>query len=115
MYYFLKNKDFNLGEYDFDIVCTPRFTKKEQMGFDWFVNSFAVNKEFCEFNEDKLKMTEAEIQKEIHNLTKKTIYCRIFKENIEISKSYFNIFDIVVIESGKVIYNFNSVTKTNKS
>lgn len=28
MYYFLKNKDFNLGEYDFDIVCTPRFTKR---------------------------------------------------------------------------------------
>lgn len=114
MYYFLKNKDFNLGEYDFDIVCTPRFTKKEQMVFDCFVNSFDINKEFCEFNEDKLKMTENEIQKEIHNLSKKTIYCRIFKENIEISKFYFNIFDIVVIESGKVIYKFSNELRLTK-
>ena len=30
MYYFLKNKDFNLEEYDFEIDCIPRFTKKEQ-------------------------------------------------------------------------------------
>ena len=84
MYYFLKNKYFNLGEYDFDIVCTPRFTKKEQMVFDCFVKSFDVNKEFCEFNEDKLKMTEAEIQKEIHNLTKKLFIAEFLKKTLKL-------------------------------
>ena len=29
MYYFLKNKDFDLENYDFDIEYLPRFTKKE--------------------------------------------------------------------------------------
>lgn len=108
MYYFLKNQDFNLEENDFDIVCTPRFTKREQKVFDCFVASFDKDKEFSEFDEEKLRMSEAEIEKEIYNLTRKTIYCKIFKENIEISKFYFNIFDIVVIESGKVIYRFSN-------
>ena len=114
MYYFLKNKDFNLQEYDFDIVCTPRFTKKDQSVFDFFVKNFDVNNEFSEFPAEKLKMTEDELEKELHNLAKKTIFCRIFKEDMEISKFYFNIFDIVVVESGKIVYRFSNEIRLTK-
>lgn len=114
MYYFLKNKDFNLGEYDFDIVCTPRFTKKDQSVFDFFVNNFDIDKDFSEFPKDKLKLKESELEKELHDLSKKTIFCRIFKENVEISKFYFNIFDIIVVESDKVIYKFSNEIRLTK-
>lgn len=114
MYYFLKNRDFNLGEYDFDIVCTPRFTKKDQSVFDFFVNNFDINKDFSEFPKDKLKLKESELEKELHDLSKKTIFCRIFKENVEISKFYFNIFDIIVVESEKVVYRFSNEIRLTK-
>ena len=100
MYYFLKNKDFNLEVYDFSIDCSPRFTKKEQDVFDCFVANFNYQDEYSEFDESQLKMDENEIQKIIFSLMKKTIYCNVFKDNIEITKLFFN---------------FNSVTKTNKS
>lgn len=114
MYYFLKSENFNLEEYDFDIQCNPRFTKKEHDVFSKFVSNFRVDQDFSEFAEKELKMDKDEIQKTIHNLTKKTIYCCIFKENVEISKFYFNIFDIVVSEENKIIYKFSNELRLTK-
>ena len=114
MYYFLKNKDFNLEVYDFSIDCSPRFTKKEQDVFDCFVANFNYQDEYSEFDESQLKMDENEIQKIIFSLMKKTIYCHVFKDNIEITKLYFNIFDVVVIEENKIIYKFSDEIRATK-
>ena len=114
MYYFLKNKDFNLEEYDFEIDCIPRFTKKEQDVFDCFVANFKYEQEFSEFPENKLKISEEELQKIIFNLMKKNVYCHVFKDKTEITKIYFNIFDVVVIEDSKVVYKFSDEIRATK-
>lgn len=114
MYYFLKNKDFKLEDYDFEIECTPKFTKKEQEIFQTFITHFNPNEKYSEFHVRKLKLKESEIKKYIFSLAKKTIYCHVFKENIEITNLYFSIFDVLVIEGDTVIFAFSEEIKANK-
>lgn len=108
MYYFLKEENFNLEEYGFDIDVSPRFTKREHEILDCFFKFFNVEEEFSEFPQKMMDIHAEELEKVIYNLSKKVVVCRIYKENQKISKFFFNIFDIVVFEESKVIYKFSN-------
>lgn len=114
MRYFLKNKDFKLEDYDFEIECTPKFTKKEQELFQTFITHFNPNEKYSEFHVSKLKLKEFEIKKYIFALAKKTIYCHVFKDNIEITNLYFSIFDILAIEEDTIIFAFSEEIRACK-
>ena len=107
MYYFLKNKNFNLENYDFDISCNPRLTLKEHDFFNTLVENYSMDKDFSEAKIKNLKYSEKELKKLIENINKKSIFCQIFQESTTISSFYFNIFDIVAIEDNKLIYKFS--------
>lgn len=114
MYYFLKNEKFNLEEYDFDIQCNPRFTRREHDVFSYFIKNFSMEKEFSEFNENKVKFDKKELKDIVNNIAKKVVYCYVFKNDTVISEFYFNIFDIVIFESKKVIYKFSNELRLSK-
>ena len=75
MYYFLKNKDFDLQNYDFDIEYFPRFTKKEKEVLILLLKNYNPDVEYSVL---KVNSKEFEsIEKILANLTKKIIYCNI--------------------------------------
>lgn len=107
MYYFLKNKDFNLEEYDFNVKCYPRLTIKEHELLDILLSSYSFSDKFSEIEIAKLKYSYQDLHKMIANINRKSIFCQIFKNNIIISEFYFNIFNIAVFEQNKIIYKFS--------
>lgn len=107
MYYFLKNKDFNLEEYDFGINCSPRLTIKEHEFFNKLIEKYSSDKDFSEIETKNLKYSERELKQLIESINKKSIFCQIFQGNKTISSFYFNIFDIVAIEDNMLIYKFS--------
>lgn len=107
MYYFLRNKDFNLEEYDFDINCWPRLTLKEHKLFDILLDNYSFSSDFSEIEISTFKYSYAELHKIIENINKKSIFCQIFQNNLVISEFYFNIFNIAVFEKNKIIYKFS--------
>jgi len=113
MYYFLKKENFNLEENSFDIDISPRFTKKEHEVFSTFIKSFHIEEEVSEFEYKYLNKSKDEIEKIIQSLTKKVVNCRIYKDDVEISKMFFNLFEIVVLEKEKVIYKFSKEVKSS--
>jgi len=107
MYYFLRNKDFNLEEYDFDINCCPRLTLKEHKLFDKLLENYSFSNDFSEIEISTLKYSDEELHKIIENINKKSIFCQIFQNKLNISQFYFNIFDIAVFEENKLIFRFS--------
>lgn len=111
MYYFLKKCDFNLENYDFDIEFSTRLTKKEQNLLKVLLNNFSEDKEFSEVELSSLSFKEDDVKKIIEGVMKKTFNCNFRTKTSSVSTFYFNIFNIVAFESGKLIYDFSDGVK----
>ena len=107
MYYFLKNKNFNLEQYDFDVSCHPRLTLREHALFDELIGNNSFENDFSVIELSKLKYSNKDIYATIQSLSKKFIFCQVTHKEEEISRFYFSIFDIVVFEKNKIIYKFS--------
>lgn len=114
MYYFLKEEKFNLEEYEFDVDLIPKFTKKEQEAFSVFLDSYKKD-DFSEVTKEKFSLDKESLEKLIYNLSKKVVKIRVYKDEKEISKIFFNLFDLLVFEEEKIIYKFSKeIELTNK-
>lgn len=113
MYYFLKNKDFDLENYDFDIEYLPRFTKKEKEILLLLLKNHNNQEEYS-----VLKLSGhgfENIEKTLTSLMKKIIYCNISKKKEKISSLYFQIFEFIILENKEIVYKFsNEILKANK-
>lgn len=114
MYYFLKNRNFNIEEYNFDVECTPKMTKKEQYLLEYFLKYFDPKQDYSSFEESEIKLSSDELQKNIFSLSRKVIHCHVFNGVQDITKLYFGIFDIIAKENGKIIYRLSNEMKASQ-
>lgn len=115
MSYFFKTNDFNLEHYDFDINCSPQFTKKEQEFFQFLLKDYDFKSKYSEKDLILNKYKVESIKKLIPNLLKKVVHCYIINEKNEKFEICFNLFDYVIFEGSKIIYNFSNEIKNSKN
>ena len=65
MYYFLKDANFNLENYEFDVEVNPKFTKKEQIFLKEFIDNYSSEKEYSMLNINNLPLKDDDIKKTI--------------------------------------------------
>ena len=107
MYYFLKKSDFNLEKYNFNIELDSKLTKKEYQVLKTLIENYESNSAYSELDKDKWGISEEDMLKVVESLMKKKFQCEFYDENEEVSKFFFNIFNIIAFEDNKLIYAFS--------
>ncbi|WP_028856627.1 replication initiation protein [Psychrilyobacter atlanticus] len=107
MYYFLKKSDFNLEKYNFNIELDSKLTKKEYQVLKILIDNYKLDSTYSELKKNKWDISEDEMLKVINLLMKKKFQCEFYDESREVSKFFFNIFNIIAFEDEKLIYAFS--------
>lgn len=110
MNYFLMKKNFNLKEYDFDVLINPRLTKREQYLLNIFIDNAQKNDKFTEisYTLDLFKTDYMQLIEEIENIKKKSISIVMTFKGEHIRRIFINFFETIVFENNKIIYKLSN-------